>query len=95
MRTFADFKRLAQVGARFERVFHGNPENPPTKIRTVNHVQGNAITFRINEENSSSERSNRSWFWFPKSRKEYRIENGTLVLLNVHGNPRMTLKPVR
>jgi hypothetical protein len=46
MNSMADFKRLAIVGAQFERCFSDN--TAPAAIRTVNHVQSNAITFRSN-----------------------------------------------
>ena len=95
MQTFADFKRLAQVGAQFERTFMGNPPKgqEATAIRTVNHVQSNAIAFRADESNSSSEPSNRAWFYFPKA-GAYRLENGLLILLDIYGNPRMSLRPI-
>lgn len=95
MKSFAEFKRLAVVGAKFERTFIGyTPKDADqTAIRTVNHVQSNAIAFRADEDNESTERGNRAWFWFPKA-GNYKIENGILVLLDMEGKPRMTLRPV-
>jgi hypothetical protein len=89
MNSMADFKRLAVVGGQFERAFIDS--NVPTSIRTVNHVQSNAVTFRADPGNPSAAPCNRSWFYFPKA-KDCRFEDDTLVVLDLDGNPRLTLR---
>lgn len=92
MTSLAQFKRLAVVGARFERVFvdgDGQPTASATLI--VNHVQSNAVAFRADPDDASTEYANRSWFWFPKG-KRVRFEEGRMILLDLDGNPRMTLE---
>jgi hypothetical protein len=89
MNSMADFKRLAIIGAQFERTFIGS--DVPTSIRTVNHVQSNAVTFRADPDNPSAAHCNQSWFYFPKA-KDCRFENGDLIVLDLQGNPRLTLR---
>jgi hypothetical protein len=66
MNSMADFKRIAVVGAQFERTFIGS--DVPNSIRTVNHVESNAVTFRADPGNPSAAPCNRSWFYFPKAK---------------------------
>jgi hypothetical protein len=93
--SLAQFKKLAVIGARFERVFaagdspRGKPATPA--VRIVNYTQSNAVAFRVNPDNPSAENSNRSWFYFPKA-KNARFENGKLVTLGLDGQPILTLE---
>jgi len=71
MKTLADFKRYAQVGAKFRRGFASAPDN--VEIRTVCHVQSNAVCF--GEPGSSRD----SWAWvhWPKA-ADVEVKDGRL-----------------
>lgn len=80
MKTLADFKRLAVVGAQFNRGFSQKPMGSAIKdwemplLRTVCHRQSNAIAFAINDTPEMradaaawSSPNNRAWVWFPEA----------------------------
>jgi hypothetical protein len=82
MKTLADFKRVAVVGACFERSFPPRPDIPPA-IREVTHRQSNAVC--LGQE--------RAWFHFPKA-SDLLFENGMMIILDIDAKPRLTLRHI-
>lgn len=90
MKTLADFKRAAKIGAVFTAFFPDDlaPEHQASsrrnssRRRVVNFIQSNAITFEI-VKGKGSGISNRSWFHFPKA-DEVTFEDGVMITWNLH-----------
>lgn len=98
MKNLSDFKRAAQVGAKFRRRL---PDTTITdKIVTVGHVQTNAIAFPPGEATEAwllavkrNPQKNGSWFYWPKH-GSYRIENGELIVYDTQKRDYFALKLV-
>lgn len=99
MRTLADFKRRAVLGAQFVRSFPGQAKEP--RLVTVAHVQTNAVVFppvgcqatpEILAHIAENPQGRGSWFHFPMARR-CRFENGEMIVLDLEGRPYIAFKP--
>ena len=95
MKTLAEFKRLAVIGACFRRTFvdniGANGKEAPPMLRIVNHAQCNAVAFRVDNNNPSTQNNNRAWLYLDEPRYR-RFEDGKLVFLSHDGSPRMIIE---
>lgn len=83
--TFAEFKRLAQVGAKVRKEYYGVTDLPPM-IKTINHRQSNAVAFAVDEDSTDRGYTNRSWLYFPKA-GAYLIQEDRLIFLDTEKRP--------
>lgn len=100
LKSLADFKRRAQVGARFVRSFPG--QEVQGRIVTVAYVQSNAIVFPPSHDEATPEvlarvaenpQRHGSWWYFPKADR-CRFEDGQMIVLDLEDRPLIAFRPL-